>query len=143
MRQERTPNVAYQTMRTLRKIFNKAVEWEILQKNPRSCFRISTPSKTEHSILTPKQLFELVDGLSGMDKYVVALAGFTALRRSEIFGLMWQDVNFNNNTLHLRRQFLDGEISLLKTEASRAVIPIWPKLTKMLKEWRLQCQSFK
>jgi len=143
VKREHTPNVAYQVMRTLRKIFNKAVEWEILEKNPMAYFRISTPTKAEHSILTPKQLFELVDRLSGMDKYVVALAGFTALRRSEIFGLMWQDVDFNNNTLSLKRQFLDGEIAPLKTEASRAVIPIWPKLTKMLKEWRLQCQSFK
>ena len=78
-----------------------------------------------------------------MDKYVVAVASFTAMRRSEIFGLMWQDIDFNKNTLSLRRQFLDGEISPLKTEASKATIPIWPRLTKMLKEWRLQCKSFK
>jgi integrase len=46
------------------------------------------------------------------------------MRRSEIFGLMWQDIDFNKNTLSLRRQFSDGEISPLKTEASKATIPI-------------------
>jgi integrase len=59
-----------------------------------------------------------------MDKYVIDLAGFTALLRSEIFGLMWQDIDFNNNTLNLRRHFLDGEIFPLKTESSSATIPI-------------------
>ena len=143
VKRERTPTVVYQVMRTLRKILNKAIEWEIIEKSPMLRFKISLPPRTEHSILTPKQLFELIDNLSGMDKYVVAIAGFTAMRRSEIFGLMWQDIDFNKNTLSLRRQFSDGEISPLKTEASKATIPIWPRLTRMLKEWRLQCRSFK
>jgi len=97
--------------------------------------------RKEHPILTPEQLFYLVDNLQGRDKYIVALAGLAGLRRSEIFGLMWEDFDFKNNRIDLQRQYINGELTPLKTESSRVVIPIWKKLTKLMMEWKLQSGS--
>jgi integrase len=124
-------------MRTLRKILNKAVEWELITRSPLKT-RIPPAPKGKHPILTPDQLFPLVEGLKGRDKYIVALAGFAGLRRGEIAGLQWQDIDFDNNTIHLVRQYTDGRLEDLKTSDSEATVPIWPKLSKMLKEWKLQ-----
>ncbi len=138
----KTESVAYNTMRTLRKILNKAVEWEFLVYSPLKA-KLPPAPENEHSILTPDLLFWLIDELQGRDKYIVALAGFAALRRSEIFGLKWQDIDFQNNVILLRRQNIDGEIvPVLKGKRKKYVMPVWNHLTMMLKEWKLQSGSY-
>ncbi len=139
---EKTPAVANNTMRILRKVLNKAVEWEYLQYSPLKTKMPPAPD-TEHSVLTPEELFTLVESLERRDKYIVALAGYVGLRRGEIFGLQWKDFDFNRHTLSLQRQHVNGEITYLKTDESKCVLPIWPKLSKIMKEWKLQSQSFK
>ena len=136
-----TTSVAFNTMRTLRKILNMAVEWEFLVYSPLKT-RLPPAPDTEHSILTPERLFWLVDELRGREKYVVAIAGFAGLRRSEIFGLQWPDVDFKTNTICLRRQNIEGEIvPYLKGKKKDITIPIWKNLAMMLKEWKLQSGS--
>ncbi len=137
----KTESVAYNTMRTLRKILNVAVEWEFLVYSPLKT-KLPPAPDTEHSILTPDRLFRLVDELPGREKYVVAIAGFAAFRRSEIFGLKWQDVNFKDDTIILQRQNIEGEIvPVLKGKRKKIVMPIWKNLTMMLKVWKLQSGS--
>ena len=133
--------VTYNALATLRKILNKAMKWDLLQQNPG--LKVDFPKKIEkeHPILTPKQLFDLVHALQGMEKYIVAVAGYTAMRRSEIFGLQWQDVDFKKNVIKISRQFYLREIHPVKTKSSKAIIPIWHRLTTMLKEWKLQSRS--
>jgi len=136
----KTPAVAHNTMRTLRKIMNKAIEWEIIEKSPLKT-KIPSAPKSTHPVLMPEQLFYLVDNLKGRDKYIVALAGFAGLRRGEIGGLRWEDIDFNNNFIFLKRQYTEGLIEELKTESSGTPIPIWNRLTELLKEWKLQSGS--
>ncbi len=135
-----TPVTARNAMVTLKKILRKAVEWEYIDHSP---FKSKIPCvpPREFPVLELKELFALVDRLEGRDKIIVALAGFAALRRSEIFGLRWEDIDFKAGTLNLRRQYTAGEILPLKTEKSAATIPVWPRLLRMLAEWRLQCGS--
>ena len=141
MVQNNTQSVAYNTMRTLRKILNIAVEWEFLVYSPLKT-QLPPGPDTEHPVLTPEQLFLLIDELQGREKYIVALAGFTGLRRAEIFGLQWGDVDFKNDTLCLRRQNIEGEIvPYLKGRKKDITIPIWKNLSLMLKEWKLQSGS--
>jgi len=54
---------------------------------------------------------------------------------------MWKDFDFKNNRIDLQRQFINGEITPLKTQSSRVVMPIWKKLTKRMMEWKLQSRS--
>ncbi len=136
---EKTQYTAYNVLVTLRKILNKAVKWDFIQVNPVSKIDLPKRPKTEHPILSPKELFDLVENLEGYSKYVVALAGYTALRRSEIFGLMWKDINFKNNTINIERQFHHQETYPVKSDHSKEIIPIWHRLSRMLKEWKLQC----
>ncbi|GGH10784.1 tyrosine-type recombinase/integrase [Silvibacterium dinghuense] len=69
---------------------------------------------------------------------IVLTAAATGLRRSEIQGLQWQDLDFENNWINLRRGYVDREITKLKTEQSRKGIPMLPELAAILKEWREQ-----
>jgi len=137
---DKTPAVAYNTMRTLKKIFNWAVEWEIMEYNPIRG-KLPPEPRNEHPTLSPGQLAEVLEDLAPREKIVVSLGVFAGLRIGEIFGLKWEDIDFEKNTISIRRQFSSGIIGPLKTEGSSAVIPIWDRLSKMLKEWKLQCGS--
>lgn len=138
---ETSPFVTFNTMCDVRKILNKAVRWDMIYINPLSRIDFPKKPKTEHSILPPAELFDLIDGLEGYPKYVVAIAGFTGMRRSEIFGLQWEDINFDDGTITLERQWHHGAARPLKTDISRGTIPVCPTLIRMLKEWKLRSGS--
>jgi len=49
----KTPIFAYNTMRTVRKILNKAFQWDFIRYNPVSKIQLPRVPKGEHPILTP------------------------------------------------------------------------------------------
>jgi len=138
----KTQSVAHNTMRTLRKILNKAVEWDFLTYSPLKGNLPPAPD-TEHPVLTMAELFNLIDNIEGRDKYIVSMAGLAALRISEIFGLKWEDFNFVENKLHLRRQYVEGEIAPTKARKGFRgnILPIWSGLSQLMLEWKNICKS--
>jgi len=136
----KTPSVAYNTMRTLKKILNWATEWEIIRYNPMKG-KLPPEPETEHPTLTMQQLKDIMTNIHGRDKVIISLGVFSGLRIGEIFGLQWNDVNFKDNTIFIERQFSSGIIGPVKTKKSRAIIPLWHPLTRLLQQWKLQCGS--
>lgn len=60
----------------------------------------------------------------------------TGLRRSEIRGLKWSDVDLEKLWLSLHRDRVRNLQTKLKTEASRRGVPISEELAASLAEWR-------
>ena len=58
------------------------------------------------------------------------------MRRGELFGLKWEDVDFGRATLHIRRSYVDGVEGLPKTESSRRPLPIPPQALEALTAWK-------
>lgn len=52
------------------------------------------------------------------------LAVTTGLRRSELFGLKWADVNFSNMEISVQRSIYLGTVGNCKTETSHKPVPI-------------------
>jgi integrase len=89
--------------------------------------------------LSVAQMRALLDHLTEpIHRVAIFIAAATALRRSEIRGLMWNDIDFDAQWIHLRRGVIRKMRSRLKTEASRAGIPLQPELAQVLLEWRKQ-----
>ena len=65
-------------------------------------------------------LKELPDPLRTM----IELDAFTGLRRGELIGLRWQDVDFENLVLHIRRSVVAMVEGAPKTEASLKDVPL-------------------
>jgi integrase len=65
---------------------------------------------------------------------VVATAAFTGLRRAELRGLKWEDLN--GNELRIQRTVWGTVVGDTKTSASRASIPVIPLLQERLEEHR-------
>ena len=66
----------------------------------------------------------------------IFLDATTGLRQSELFGLRWSDLDFDNAEINVVRSVVHGVISRCKTESSAKPIPMAPLLAEMLKEWR-------
>ena len=65
---------------------------------------------------------------------------FTGLRRGEILGLKWKDIDEVNGTLSVRRVLAEGENNAIfqdpKTHSSKRTISLDPETLKILQRWR-------
>ncbi len=99
--------------------------------------------KARKAVLTPDDVARLLDAARGdAEKGVyVAFPFLAGTRPSEQLGLLWEDVDFAANLIHIRRiQLKDGELSeVTKTAAGARSIPMSPSLREMLMAWRLRC----
>jgi integrase len=100
-------------------------------------------SKGKKAILTTDQISEIIrnardDRERGLYTAFPFLAG---TRPSEQLGLLWEDVDFDANVIHIRRmQERDGTISnLTKTSAGTREVPMGTLLRGFLLEWRVAC----
>ncbi len=92
--------------RLISSILSTAVEWGILFSNP--CDRTKPPkvANKEPKYIDDVQASILLDLLSSehiTNRTIVNLLLFTGMRRGEILGLKWSDVDFKNSTLQICR----------------------------------------
>ncbi len=81
-----------------------AVRQETLSRNV--CDLVSSPRKNHEEIkpLNPEQIYKLLEAAKGhINEALFILALATGMRRGELLGLKWQDIDFDNNVLHVRR----------------------------------------
>ena len=124
----------------LRVLFNCAMRWELvdIRENPMKLVRVRGGSKRtkEPKVLTIAQFQQLVQELNDPYRTMVILDLATGLRCSELFALKWCDVIWDDLTLLVRRGIVDTVVSDVKTEYSRAGMPLDPALVEVLLHWQ-------
>lgn len=65
-----------------------------------------------------------------------SLAAMTAMREGELLGLKWQDVDFDNRLIFVRRKVWYGHVGATKTIASERVLPLPGVLAVRLRQYR-------
>jgi integrase len=108
------------------------------ESNPLRFVRCKTTSDYEAIILTPEQAFTVLLSLQEPERTLTLLAAGTGLRISECLGLQWQDVDFTNQLIHVRRTWVHGHLGNPKTKASKAPVPLHSLLADSMKKWRAE-----
>ena len=110
-------------------VMDFAKEQRLILTNPTDGCALPKPAHKEMKTLSADQLAAFLREAKESDVfelYYIELA--TGLRRGELLGLKWSDIDFNQGVLHIRRQIarIDGEVveAPLKTENSYRTIPI-------------------
>ncbi|MCH4891218.1 site-specific integrase [Acidaminobacter sp. JC074] len=93
----------------IHKIFSDAVRWQYLVDNPVD--RVPKPKreKPKPNYLNTEQLDEVLAAFDTIEKHEIKwktgcyIALMTGLRLAEISGLKWDDIDFKNNVIHVRR----------------------------------------
>jgi integrase len=118
-------------------LFSHAIRWEWTDTNPitkvrQSAKRIKTPD-----VLAPGEIAALLVELPEPLRTAIELDAFTGLRRGELIGLQWQDVDFESLVIHVRRSVVMMVEGAPKTEASAKDVPLDAALAESLLKLRM------
>ena len=124
----------------LHEALDTAVKERLLAKNPTNGTTVPKCNYPEKQILCDNQLETFLEAIKGHEYwcdffYVEVMTG---LRRGEICGLKWQDINFEENKLHVKRSVSakkGGGVSIgeTKTETGVRCIQMPPSVAELLK----------
>jgi len=130
------------THAVLRRFLNRAVKLGLLPNNPSDVTSPPKPQQKEMHILDDSQVQRLIitaktTQIRNLALYQLAIA--TGMRQGELLGLKWQDVDWQQRTLHIQRQLKyisdNGPVfSQLKTRSSARTIVIGKETMSLLKE---------
>ncbi len=87
-------------------------------------------------ILTPKQTFAILNSLPLLQQTMVVLDAATGLRYSEIAGLQWHDVDWENSQIHVRCRWIWGQLQRTEVKEVQGSSCDGPLLAKYLRAWQ-------
>src|SRR5215469_2966476 len=119
-------------------LFNHGRRYELCDRNPIQWVRQSAKRRVTPDILTRDEVHGLLANPRFRELTLVLLAVTTGLRRSELFALKWQDVDFQTKQIYVTRSIVQNVIGICKTESSQKPVPAHDELVEALREWRCQ-----
>ena len=144
------PGLANSVIRSIhahcRAALEKAVAEKLIYQNPAIGCKLPPKKSAEVKILTPEAMQKLlyqaqIEGFYEM--FMLDLA--TGLRRGEVLGLQWKDIDFERGTLSVTKQvrYVKGELKIEppKTKASNRSIILPPPILEMLAEYKKTVDS--
>jgi len=120
-------------------LYSHAIRWEWADKNPITSVRQSAKRQKAPEVLTPEEIVAILKQLPEPLRTMIELDAFTGLRRGELIGLRWEDVDFEDLVLHVRRSVVERVQGSPKTEASQKDVPLDAQLAESLFAWKQAC----
>src|SRR5215218_1815009 len=122
----------------LHKGLRQAVRWTLIPRNPADDAKAPAPTPKEMNPLSAHEARKLLEAARGNRlEALYILAVHTGMRRGELLGLNWGDVDLENATVRVRRTLTrNGTGHVLgepKTKKSRRTVRITPQAVQALK----------
>jgi len=124
--------------------FDDAVKWGLVARNVCDAVKAPARDRTEMQTWNPAEARAFLAAAVGDDLEALwRLAITTGMRRGELLGLKWADVDFDANALSVRRSLSRGDSSRLierepKTQAGRRRIALSPETVESLRRHRVR-----
>jgi len=135
----------------LSSLFEKAVKWQFISVNPIK--RVDAPKvkKQNYSVYDTPQLdiaFEIIDKEALKYKLIFTLAAICGLRRGEVLGLRWSDVELTKRKLNINQvsQYIKDKGIIFKkpkTHNSQRILSIPEPLIGLFEEYRIEQDCLK
>lgn len=140
-------DLSYSTVHSMlilfKQIMASAFEDRLIPFDPAVSKRITIPStgKKTRDALTPEQVKAIIEAIPTLvdpdERRMLALFVFTGMRRGEVLGLRWEDIDFKKKLIHVERNITyahnQPEIGSTKTNSGKRSIPLDSRLAECLK----------
>ena len=143
---KRSRAMARKVLASLKSILSEAQRRGLVARNAAQPVKVEM-RKRDHGKLaagrdipSKKEVQTMLAMADGRWRPLLITAIFTGMRSSELRGLTWVDVDFEQKVIHVRQRADHwGEIGAPKSAAGDRKIPMSPMVANALKEWRLAC----
>ena len=120
-----------------RSSLEKAVEEGLITRNPSIGCKLPPKKNGEMKVLTQNEIVRLLNQAYDEGYYEMFLLELTTgMRRGEILGLKWRDLNLETGELNIKRQLTTKGISVPKTKSSIRTILLPPDMLELLREMK-------
>lgn len=133
------PSTVRNTLMPLRAIFRRSVARGDVAVNPTSGLELPAMEGVRDRIAPPAEAAALLAALPERDRAIWATAMYAGLRRGELLGLRWEDVDLAAGVIHVERSW-DAKEGVVgpKSRAGRRTVPIPAALREYLVEHKLR-----
>jgi integrase len=135
-----SPKTIANALVPFREMLSHATEWGYLSSNPAE--RVKRPRSERQSdemfVLRPHQIRLLLDHAPEESRTLLLCAVTTGVRRGELIGLRWGDIDWHGRRLWIRRSVgPGGRFQQPKTPGSVRAVALTPTLVSALRRYRL------
>jgi integrase len=107
-----------------------------LAHDPLADVRRLPRQQVERDYLEPAEISTLLAAAEAPDDTILYLFVYSGLRRGELFGLQWADLDEDACQLRVRRSIYQGAITRPKTQRSERVVDLPARIVTMLQTYR-------
>jgi len=138
---ELSPKTVLNAMVVLKEMFKHAVQWGYLDVNPAQYAERPRAEDQEMQILTPPEIRRLLDAADEPVRTLLLCAVLTGMRRGELLGLRWEDIDLEGHRIFVRRALWRGKFVTPKSRRSRRTIDLAPTLRAALAKFPSRFQG--
>jgi integrase len=138
----KSPSTVRNAVLPLRAIYRRALARSEVAVNPTLGLALPANRARRDRIAHPAEARALLDALGTEDRPVWATALYAGLRRGEIKGLRWSDVDFERGLIRVEQAWDDKEGPIEpKSRAGRRRVPLAKPLRSQLAAYRLRSEG--
>jgi integrase len=130
---------------------NQAVKWQLIQSNPCVAVEAPRPRKAQIEVLKPDEVLKLLEYTKTSEFKIMymplLLATTCGMRRGEVLGLQWEDIDLENKILRVRHSYTkvgkENKLVEPKTDLSIRTIALLPYTVRELQQYKDQRKVIK
>jgi len=121
---ELTPKTVRNYLSSISGVMLVAMDYEAIKDNVVKDIKLPQHHAKEVEPFTQIEVQKLLDNANDFYRSYLAIAFYTGMRRGEILGLMYSDIDFDNMCIYVKRSISEGKITTPKTTKSIRTVPI-------------------
>ncbi|HBE76358.1 MAG TPA: site-specific integrase [Firmicutes bacterium] len=140
-----SPKMVRRIYRVLFAALKQAVKERLVTYNEADGIELPKAVKHDVKTLSIEEVTKFLTFIKEHPNYVaIRLDLYCGLRRGELLGLRWKDIDFKNGVINITQQIVTSKkIKGLKTTSSKRAVTLYGNIIDLLKEHKKQQNEFK